>query len=297
MSPQRARGLGRGLESLIPIAPGIEGKDPGLPQYIDVDQVKPSPEQTRRQFPAEPLRELADSIRQHGVLQPVLVRRLPDGYELMAGERRWRAARLAGVQRIPAIVRGEAELQDSLLLGLIENLQREDLDPIEEARGIKRLIEQFGFTHEQAAAQLGKHRVAVTQALRLLSACPAVISATSAGAITAGHARALVGLPSPEAEEQGLKVVLARNLSVREIERWVKEYKPSLPRRRPARRAEPDADQDAELADALARLRQRYGQGVGIVGSRSRGQITFHYADPEALERLLEMLVSGPWRG
>lgn len=297
MSPQRARGLGRGLESLIPIAPGVEGKDPGLPQYIDVDQVKPSPEQTRRQFPVEPLRELADSIRQHGVLQPVLVRRLPDGYELMAGERRWRAARLAGVERIPAIVRSKAEPQDSLLLGLIENLQREDLDPIEEAKGIKRLIEQFGFTHEQAAARLGKHRVAVTQALRLLSACPAVISATSAGAITAGHARALVALPSLEAQEQGLKVVLARSLSVREIERWVKEYKPSLPRRRPARPAEPDADQDAELADALARLRQRYGQGVGIVGSRSRGQITFHYADSEALERLLEMLVSGPWRG
>jgi ParB family transcriptional regulator, chromosome partitioning protein len=296
MSPQRARGLGRGLESLIPIAPGVEGKDPGLPQYIDVDQVKPSPEQTRRQFPAEPLRELADSIRQHGVLQPILVRRLPDGYELMAGERRWRAARLAGVERIPAIVRGEADPKDSLLIGLIENLQREDLDPIEEAQGIKRLIEQFGFTHEQAAARLGKHRVAVTQALRLLSACPAVISATSAGAITAGHARALVALPSPEAQEQGLKVVLARNLSVREIERWVKEYKPSLPRRRPTRTAAADADQDAELADAIARLRERYGQGVGITGSRSRGQITFHYADPEALERLLEMLVNGTWR-
>src|SRR5262249_28389248 len=135
-----------------------------------------------------------------------------------------------------------------------------------------------------------------TQALRLLSACPAVISATSAGAITAGHARALVALPSSEAQEQGLKVVLTRNLSVREIERWVKEYKPSLPRRRPARPVQMDAHQDAELADVIARLRERYGQGADIVGNRSRGQITFHYADPEGLDRLVDMLVNGPWR-
>src|SRR5215472_7958629 len=109
MTRPRARGLGRGLESLIPIMPGAEGREGGLPQFIDVDQIKPSQEQMRKQFPAEPLRELADSIRQHGVLQPVLVRRLPDGYELIAGERRWRAARLAGLERIPAIIRHEAD--------------------------------------------------------------------------------------------------------------------------------------------------------------------------------------------
>jgi len=215
MSRPRRNALGRGLESLIPLAPGAERRDSGLPQFINVDQVKPSAEQMRKHFPAESLRELADSIRQHGVLQPILVRRLPDGYELIAGERRWRAARLAGVERVPAIIRHEADAEDSLLLGLIENLQREDLDPIEEARGIRRLIDQFGLTHEDAAARLGKHRVAVTQALRLLNACPAVVSATAAAAITAGHARALVGLPSSEAQEQGLKVVLARHLSVR----------------------------------------------------------------------------------
>jgi len=294
MSPQRARGLGRGLQSLIPIAPGAEGQDAGLPQYIDVDQIKPSPEQTRRQFPAEPLRELADSIRLHGLLQPVLVRRLTDGYELIAGERRWRAARLAGVERIPAIVRRDAEPQESLLLGLIENIQREDLDPIEEARGIKRLIEQFGLTHEDAAARLGKHRVAVTQALRLLTACPAVVSATSAGAITAGHARALVSLPSPEAQEHGLKVVLGRHLSVRETERWVRDYQPSHPGRRPARSAQGDEALDPETAHLLARLRQRYGNAVGMVGSVSQGQITLRYADAEALEELVRVLLPGP---
>src|SRR5215469_3564072 len=294
MTRPRARGLGRGLESLIPIMPGAEGREGGLPQYIDVDQIKPSPEQTRRQFPAEPLRELADSIRLHGLLQPVLVRRLTDGYELIAGERRWRAARLAGVERIPAIVRREAEPQESLLLGLIENLQREDLDPIEEARGIKRLIEQFGLTHEEAAASLGKHRVAVTQALRLLTACPAVASATSAGAITAGHARALVSLPSPEAQEQGLKVVLARNLSVRETERWVRDYEASQPRRRPTRPAHNVDAAQSETADVLARLQERYGSSVAIAGSREQGQITFRYAGAGALNRLLEKLLNAP---
>jgi ParB family chromosome partitioning protein len=296
MSRQRRHALGRGLESLIPIAPGTEGRDSGLPQFIDVDQVKPSPEQMRKQFPAEPLRELADSIRQHGVLQPILVRRLPDGYELIAGERRWRAARLAGVTRIPAIVRHEVEADDSLLLGLIENLQREDLDPIEEARGIKRLIDQFHLTHEEAATRLGKHRVAVTQALRLLNACPAVLSATAAGAITAGHARALVGLPTPEAQEQGLKVVLGRHFSVRETERWVHDYKPARPpRRRPevvAQPADPDGQGPAaEIEAAARRLQARFGEGASVSGSPARGQVTLRYASAEELEDLLTVLL------
>lgn len=299
MSRQRGgRALGRGLEALIPIAPGSEGREAGLPQFINVDQVKPSPEQMRRQFPAEPLRELADSIRQHGVLQPLLVRRLPDGYELIAGERRWRAARLAGVERVPAIVRHDAGAEDSLLLGLIENLQREDLDPIEEARGIKRLIEQFGLTHEEAAARLGKHRVAVTQALRLLNACPAVISATAAGAITAGHARALVGLPSVEAQEQGLKTALGRHLSVREMERWVRDYKPPQPRRRLAQRSPRQLEEVAEdLLDAVGQLRARFGEGASITGSRSLGQVCIRYESEEELDAALSLLLAPPSAG
>jgi ParB family transcriptional regulator, chromosome partitioning protein len=288
---QRGRGLGRGLEALIPIGPGTEGgQDPGLPQFIDVDQVRPSPEQMRKNFPAESLRELADSIRQHGVLQPILVRRLPDGYELIAGERRWRAARLAGVQRVPA------DSEDSLLLGLIENLQREDLDPIEEARGIKRLIDQFHLTHEEAANRLGKHRVAVTQALRLLTGCPAVLSAAAAGAISAGHARALVGLPTPDAQEQGLKVVLGRNLSVRDTERWVHDFKPPPPARKPEKIARPAAG-DGEpaagdgLADVATRLHERFGDSASISGSRGRGHLTLRYESVTELDDMLELLL------
>jgi ParB family chromosome partitioning protein len=293
MSRPRGRALGRGLEALIPISPGAEGREAGLPQFIDVDQVRPSQEQMRKQFPAESLRELADSIRQHGVLQPILVRRLADGYELIAGERRWRAARLAGIERIPAIVRRETQSEDSLLLGLIENLQREDLDPIEEARGIKRLIEQFNLTHEEAAGRLGKHRVAVTQALRLLNACPAVLSATAAGAISAGHARALVGLPSPEAQEQGLKVVLGRHLSVREAERWVHDYKPAPPKRRPEKvgRSVDEAPGDDAMAEVARQLEQRFGDGVSITGSASRGHVTLRYTGRDELDDLLTFLL------
>ena len=295
MTRQRGRALGRGLESLIPTAPGPEGQNAGLPQFIDVDQVKPSPEQMRKRFPAEPLRELADSIREHGVLQPILVRRLADGYQLIAGERRWRAARLAGVQHIPAIVRHEDEGEDTLLLGLIENLQREDLDPIEEAHGIKRLIDQFHLTHEEAATRLGKHRVAVTQALRLLTGCPAVQSATAAGAISAGHARALVALPTPEAQEQGLKVVLGRHMSVRETERWVHDYKPAPPARRPQRIARPAGDGpgpvDEALAGATRRLEDRFGEGATISGSGTRGHVTLRYASSEELDELLTLLL------
>lgn len=298
MTRQRGRALGRGLEALIPINTGTEGAESGLPEFINVDQIKPSPEQMRKNFPAESLRELADSIRQHGVLQPILVRRLPDGFELIAGERRWRAARLAGVVRVPAIVRREADAEDSLLLGLIENLQREDLDPIEEARGIKRLIDQFGLTHEEAAARLGKHRVAISQALRLLSACPAVISATAAGAVTAGHARALVGLPTPEAQELGLKVVLGRHLSVRETERWVHDYKPPQPRRRKQPVAV-DGAQPGEASDGsepstvgvLRQLQERFGAAVTMTGTLSRGQISLLYGSTDELDDLIEFLL------
>ena len=281
MKQTRPRGLGRGLEALIPLS---DQEEAAVPQMIAVDQVRPGTQQARRNFPAEPLRELADSIRAHGVLQPILVRRQADGYELIAGERRWRAARMAGLARIPAMIRQEAEDSDRLILGLIENLQREDLDPIEEARGFKRLIEEFGLTQEAAAARLGKHRVAIAQALRLLNGCPALQSATSAGAISAGHARALVGLPTAEAQEQGLKVVLARRLSVRETEAWVQAYRPVAPRRK--------RGSGTELGATALDLESRLGLPVSITGDTERGRISIRYSRPEELERICQKLTS-----
>jgi ParB family chromosome partitioning protein len=280
MNQSRPRGLGRGLDALIPMSADGEAL---VPQMIAVDQIRPSREQVRSRFDAEPLGELADSIRLHGVLQPLLVRRLAEGYELIAGERRWRAARLAGLHTVPAVVRGEAGSVEQLVLGLIENLQRTDLDPIEEARGLRRLIEEFGLTHEDAAGRLGKHRVSVTQSLRLLAGCAAVQSAVAAGAISAGHARALIALDSQAAQEQGLKVVIAKHLSVRQTENWVRMYRP-----RRARRDESSSELRAIAADIESSL----GLPIKVTGNLNRGKLEVTYSSREELERVCAKLVS-----
>jgi len=280
MSQSRPRGLGRGLDALIPMSSEGEAL---VPQMIAVDQIRPSRQQVRSRFDAEPLGELAESIRLHGVLQPILVRPLADGYELIAGERRWRAARLAGLQAVPAVVRSDADNDSQLVLGLIENLQRTDLDPIEEARGLRRLIEEFGLTHEQVADRLGKHRVSVTQSLRLLGGCPAVQSAVASAVISAGHARALIALEGQAVQEQGLKVVIAKHLSVRQTENWVRTYRP---RRR--RLGASTADLRAIAADIESSL----GVPVKLSGSLNRGTLELRYSSREELERVCAKLVT-----
>jgi len=276
---QRMRGLGRGLDALIPMS---RDGDAMVPQMIAVDQIRPSHQQVRTRFDAAPLGELADSIRRHGVLQPLLVRRLIDGYELIAGERRWRAARLAGLTAVPAVVRQDAGNDAQLVLGLIENLQRSDLDPIEEAGGLKRLTEEFGLTHEEVAQRIGKHRVSVSQSLRLLNGCAAIQSSVASGVISAGHARALIGLESQAAQEHGLKVVVARRLSVRQTENWVRTYKP---RRRPR------TDASTELRALAAQVETRLGVPAKISGSMKRGKVELKYSSREELERVCAKLV------
>ena len=280
MSHPRPRGLGRGLDALIPMSREGEAL---VPQMIAVDQIRPSREQVRSRFDAEPLGELAESIRLHGVLQPILVRRLADGYELIAGERRWRAARLAGLETVPAVVRADAGSDEQLVLGLIENLQRTDLDPIEEARGLQRLIDEFRLTHEDIAQRLGKHRVSVTQSLRLLGGCAAVQSAVASGVITAGHARALVALDTQAAQEHGLKVVIARHLSVRQTENWVRTYRPKRRRR---------DESSAELRAIAADVESSLGLPIKVTGSLNRGKVELRYSSREELERVCAKLVS-----
>jgi ParB family chromosome partitioning protein len=279
MKQLRPRGLGRGLEALIPMSRDGAAM---VPQMIAVDQIRPSRQQVRTRFDAEPLGELAESIRKHGILQPLLVRQHIDGYELIAGERRWRAARMAGLTSVPAVVRRETEADEQLVLGLIENLQRADLDAMEEARGLHRLIEEFGLTHEEAAARIGKHRVSVTQSLRLLQACPAVQSAVGSSAISAGHARALIALDGAQAQEHGLKVVLGRRLSVRQTENWVRTYRP---RRVPAR------GESAELRALGANLEASLGLSVRFKGTANRGRLEIRYSSREELERVCAKLV------
>ena len=283
----QARGLGRGLEALIPMS-----REGGaiVPQMIAVDQIRPSRWQVRARFDSEPLGELADSIRAHGVLQPVLVRRHLGGYELIAGERRWRAARLAGLASIPAVVRTETGADEQLVLGLIENLQRADLGPLEEARGLQRLTEEFGLTHEQAAQRVGKNRVSVTQSLRLLTACPAVQSAVGVGAITSGHARALLALEGASAQEHGLKVVLGRRLSVRQTENWVRSYRP----RRVADRGGPAGARgnSADLRALGAEIESKLGLPIRFSGTGNRGRLQIRYSSREELERVCAKLVT-----
>jgi ParB family chromosome partitioning protein len=276
---QRIRGLGRGLDSLIPTREG----DAMVPQMVAVDQIRPSHQQVRTRFDAEPLGELAESIRRHGVLQPILVRRLPDGYELIAGERRWRAARLAGLSSVPAVVRFDDGNDAQLVLGLIENLQRTDLDPIEEAGGLKRLTEEFGLTHEEVAQKIGKHRVSVSQALRLLNGCAAIQSSVASGVISAGHARALIALESQAAQEHGLKVVIARRLSVRQTENWVRTYKP---------RRKPKSDRSAELRSLASDIETRLGLPAKINGSMNRGKVELTYSSRQELELVCAKLLT-----
>ena len=280
MSQSRLRGLGRGLEALIPMSREGEAL---VPQMIAVDQIRPSHQQVRTRFDAEPLGELAESIRLHGVLQPILVRKLADGYELIAGERRWRAARLAGLTAVPAVVRSTAGNDEQLVLGLIENLQRADLDPIEEARGLRRLTDEFGLTHEEVAQRIGKHRVSVTQSLRLLAGCAAIQSAVAAGVISAGHARAIVALDGQGAQEHGLKVVIARHLSVRQAENWVRTYRPRRKQR---------VDSTAELRAIGADIEAKLGLPVKLTGSLNRGRIEFRYSSREEMERVCAKLLS-----
>jgi ParB family transcriptional regulator, chromosome partitioning protein len=279
-SQPRFRGLGRGLDALIPMSSEGEAM---VPQMIAVDQIRPSRQQVRSRFDAEPLGELAESIRLHGVLQPLLVRKLADGFELIAGERRWRAARLAGLDAVPAVVRTDAGNDEQLVLGLIENLQRTDLDPIEEARGLRRLIEEFGLTHEDVARRLGKHRVSVTQSLRLLGGCAAVQSAVASGVISAGHARALIALEAQAAQEQGLKVVVAKHLSVRQTENWVRTYRPRRHRR---------DESVAELRAVAGDVESSLGLPIKISGTLNRGKVELRYSSREELERVCAKLVT-----
>jgi ParB family chromosome partitioning protein len=280
MSQSRLRGLGRGLEALIPMSRDGEVM---VPQMIAVDQIRPSHQQVRTRFDAEPLSELSESIRLHGVLQPLLVRRLPDGYELIAGERRWRAAKLAGLSSVPAVVRNDAGNDEQLVLGLIENLQRTDLDPVEEARGLRRLTEEFGLTHDEVARRIGKHRVSVTQSLRLLAAGTAVQSAVASGVISAGHARALIALEGQAGQEHGLKVVVARHLSVRQTENWVRTYRPRRKQR---------VDSTAELRAIAGDIESKLGLPIKLTGSLNRGKIELRYSSREELERVCAKLVS-----
>jgi ParB family chromosome partitioning protein len=277
--------LAGGLDSLFQPGPA-EGADLTPPDgftYLDPTLIRPNPHQPRRRPDQAALAELAASIREQGLIQPVVVRRVESGFELIAGERRWRAAQMAGLKKIPAVVKDKEDL-DSLLLAVVENVQREDLGPLEEATAFHRMIDQFGLTQAQVAKVVGRDRSTVANAVRLLSLPAEVQQRLEAGEIRSGHARALLALPTAAAMIKAARTVAAKGLSVRQTETLVKRL---LKSPAPPRAVTPAQGHLAALAD---RLRRRFGTKVEIKGRPDKGRIVFEYYSPEELDRLLEML-------
>lgn len=281
---ERAQGLGRGLSALIPQRTAGQ---PG-PTDIAIARIRPNPHQPRRRFDDVEMATLTASIREHGVLQPVLVTETVDGYQLVTGERRLRAAKAAGLERIPAVVR-QLDDQAQLEVALVENLQREDLDAIEAAHGFRRLIEEFGFTHEQIASRVGRARSTVANTLRLLDLAPAVQEAVADRRLTEGHGRALGGL-SAEHQDRVLSTVVEQDLSVRQTEELVRRLRE--PRPEPATAQEPPAS-DPDMERVEEDLRRALGTKVSLARSRRGGRIVIEYYSDEELGRLYERLTGG----
>jgi ParB family chromosome partitioning protein len=253
---------------------------------VQVGAIRPNPMQPRTGMDREALTELAASIREHGLIQPLIVTQVgPGQYQLIAGERRWQAAQLAGLATVPVIVK-EATPQQVLELALVENIQRADLSPLEEANAFQQLVEDFGLTQEQVAERVGKSRVAVTNTLRLLRLPPEVQQALVSGDIHEGHARALLALPTPEAQTSALRVVTKRALSVRQTEELVRRLMA------PARLDRPKTPLPPETAALEERFRQRLGTKVDLHRSRKgAGRLVIHFFSEEELQAIYEAIV------
>ena len=282
MASKKPSGLGKGLGALLG-ADMMETESSGS-LYLPISQVESCSSQPRKHFDEASLAELADSIREHGIIQPLTVRKLASGYyQIIAGERRWRAARLAGLQEVPVIVM-EADDRKAAELAMIENLQREDLNPMEEAAGFQSLIENYHMTQEEAAQQVGKSRSAVTNALRLLGLTPAVRKLVEENKLSAGHARALVPL-SPSLQESAANAILTDGLSVRQTEALVKRL--SAEKKEPKKN---QADAVDYLAEAQNELKAKLCRGVKIVSGRKKGRIELEYYGLDDLNDLLDAL-------
>ena len=282
MASKKPSGLGRGLGALL--GDDVLQTESTGSLSLPISQVESCSSQPRKSFDEASLAELADSIREHGIIQPLTVRKLASGYyQIIAGERRWRAARIAGLQEVPVIVI-EADDRKAAELAMIENLQREDLNPMEEAAGFQSLIETYHMTQEEAAKQVGKSRSAVTNSLRLLSLTPAVRQLVEEGKLSAGHARALLPL-SPAMQENAANAVVAGGLSVRQTEALVKKLSAE---KKPEK--EPDPQRVDYTAAAQRDLTSRLGRGVRIVSGRKKGRIELEYYGVDDLNDLLEAL-------
>ncbi len=279
------RGLGRGLDALIPARLEPPSAEPGATPQVDIDLIASNPEQPRTSINPEELQGLADSIREHGLLQPLVVSRDGAAYRLIAGERRLQAARLAGLQAVPVVIR-EAQARDRLELALVENIQRADLNPVEEAQAYRRLVDEHHLTQEEVARRVGKSRAAVSNSLRLLSLEPEIRRSLAGGEISEGHARALLAFPDGRVRLEAWRAAIARRLSVRELEALSRRLSVPTARAVAARR-------DPDMAELETRLRRALGTRVKVAPLKQGARITIECYSAEELDSVVEQLTGG----
>ena len=308
-SPKKAKGLGKGLDALfgdVEVTPvksankkesskqakadtaakksdETEASQGGV-LYIDINDIKPNTGQPRKHFDEEKLEELASSIQQHGLIQPIVLRKLKTGYEIVAGERRWRACRIVGLKEVPCIVK-ELTDEENMLLAIIENMQREDLNPIEEAEGLKQMIDTYGLTQEQVSYSVGKSRPYITNSLRLLKLPEEVRTLTASGEISVGHAKALAAVKDRDKQITLAKKTAKDGLSVRQIELMAKETKA------PARKV-PKVKKSADEKKIEEDMKNALGTKVNLNRKGKKGKIEIEFYSDEELERLIELITS-----
>ncbi|MDD6764289.1 MAG: ParB/RepB/Spo0J family partition protein [Lentihominibacter sp.] len=308
-APKKAKGLGKGLDALfgdVEVTPvksadkkesskqakadtaakksdETEASQGGV-LYIDINDIKPNTGQPRKHFDEEKLEELASSIQQHGLIQPIVLRKLKTGYEIVAGERRWRACRIVGLKEVPCIVK-ELTDEENMLLAIIENMQREDLNPIEEAEGLKQMIDTYGLTQEQVSYSVGKSRPYITNSLRLLKLPEEVRTLTASGEISVGHAKALAAVKDRDKQITLAKKTAKDGLSVRQIELMAKETKA------PARKA-PKVKKSADEKKIEEDMKNALGTKVNLNRKGKKGKIEIEFYSDEELERLIELITS-----
>ncbi len=280
-----SKGLGRGLGALL--GDFEEQTQPNSPyQLLPIHKVEPNPDQPRRDFDEEELNALSESITVHGIIQPLTVRLMPSGYyQIIAGERRWRAARMAGLSEVPAVI-VEADDKKAMELALIENLQRQDLNPVEEALGYQSLMNEYGMTQEEAAGRVGKSRPAVANALRLLNLCPEVLEKVRIGALSAGHARAVLTIKDERKQQQAAQKIVALGLSVRQAELLCKNMT-----REPREIVHIPLQVDY-IGECEKSLSKHLGRGVKIVSGKRKGRFELEFYGPEDLQALLDALMT-----
>lgn len=291
MAAPKNRGLGKGLEALfsnseidtqeISVTKKEESEEKGI-SFININEIKPNQNQPRKSFNEEKLEELAASIIENGLIQPVILRKADKGYEIVAGERRWRACRKAGLKEIPCIIR-----EQNMLIAIIENMQREDLNPVEEAEGLNQMIVNFGMTQEQVSKSVGKSRPYITNALRLLKLPSEIREMLLANQLSAGHARAIAGIGDTEKQIQLAEYAIKEGLSVREIEKIIKEE--NAPKKKISRKK---AEKSADVRKVEDDLKQIMGTKVNLNQSGKKGKIEIEYYSRDELERLIELLKS-----